>query len=421
MTSRDLAYEPWRLALSRRALIRSGLALCACLLVPRLSRAELVVQRGILGAATDAKLDADVIMTAAVVGHAFERLSAGKNCRFDFEVDLAELNNPESRAVAADVTRHRNVLAKLNGVLERSGLDGAVVIGVTPMWTEGGRIIGGTGDLELTDRDRYTPELPEGVSKQLADLAVNPLVGYQGSGAYTGFVAGRKDGQTGLMSTFRHNIPTGDDWGRRWHPPSDVTIDAAVGEGSDQRTWGMIGDNAAQETLRQQGMHFDGAAPVPGTDIVGYTHGMIQAVYDVVWRKDGTPYEIAVGTKTTKLASCFPCSVFMEATGFPASSTHLGKGASWAPLYPTAATTQHNAWREANALWYAYCRSILTSGVAAIQRAEGHLAETHAPSFAALQQHLARYGDAMSFANLILDALSVHDGEAKRIERTLQG
>jgi len=61
---------------------------------------------------------------------------------------------------------------------------------------------------------------------------------------------------------------------------------------------------------------------------------MIQAIYDSA--RTGpwcTPYEIAVGTETTKLASCFTCTLFMYANGYPPSAIHLGQGASWVPFY----------------------------------------------------------------------------------------
>jgi hypothetical protein len=53
-------------------------------------------------------------------------------------------------------------------------------------------------------------------------------------------------------------------------------------------------------------------------DIVAYTHGMIQAIYNgYSLGPSCTPYEIAVGAVTTKMASCPPCTLFMVAQGYP--------------------------------------------------------------------------------------------------------
>ena len=69
---------------------------------------------------------------------------------------------------------------------------------------------------------------------------------------------------------------------------------------------------------------------------MGYTHGMIQAIYKAYSLGPScAPYEIAVGDQTTKMASCVPCTLFMLAQGYPPTSTHLGRGESWAPLYET--------------------------------------------------------------------------------------
>lgn len=40
-------------------------------------------------------------------------------------------------------------------------------------------------------------------------------------------------------------------------------------------------------------------------------------------------FEVALGSNTTKVSSCLPCSLFMMANGRPASSTHLGRGDNW--------------------------------------------------------------------------------------------
>lgn len=415
---------------------------------------SLVKQRGILSANSDAAKDADVIMTAAVVGWAWSRLSNPdtnrRHAKIDLEVvDSRKLTEQQLQSQTADVDLHKSVIGRINQLLVASGLKSneLVQLGVTPIWTVGGRITGGTGDKDPLNPYRYDPPLPDGYAAKLYLLATNPatahLMGYQGRGAYTGFVDGRTDGQTALMCTYRHNVPLDDAYGRRWHPV----------EAQQDKTWGMIGNNQTQDHedpdetkqgLKQWGMHFEGPPPTPNKDIVGYTHGLPQAIYDVHFHKrandtgpkktpynPGTPYEIAVGKQTTKLASCFPCSVFMEATGHTASSTHLGRGESWSPLYPPAnpTTTQHQAWQECNTLWQGYCKTIIDAGLRCLMHDNASLVNNDwRASVAALNAYLndSTHGvnrtpntAPQAYANVILDALTVHDGEVKRLNRTL--
>ncbi|MGX5817983.1 hypothetical protein ACWKWU_07295 [Chitinophaga lutea] len=408
------------------------------------------VRKGILSDTTDPVLDADVIMTAAVVGHAYQRLNSGKNCRFDLEVPFIVQQNglPQidlsGNGVAQQVADHHNALSKINKALANGGLPTSKVaqLGITPFYGVDGTkvIIGGSGDKDVTDADRYDPGVwSSDLSKELYDTALgnkkddqgHPIhVGYQGFGAYTGFVDGRKGGQTNLMSTYRFKAdPT-----NRWIPTfPNPTLDAQIGAAPDQRVaWGLLLKNKDQDSLKQQGMYFQdedtarGGTPLTDKDIVGYVHGMIQAVYDVEWRKGGVPYEIAVGDKTTKLASCFTCSIFMEATGHPASSTHLGKGESWCVLHPTATpavTPQDKARQACNDKWAAYCQQILTHGMACLVSQKANLLnQTHNVSFATLKAFLANKNtpqNAYDFANLILDAVTVSQKEYLRVINTI--
>jgi hypothetical protein len=432
-------------------------------------------QQGILSESTNPFLDADVIMTAAVVGHAYARLSAGKNCCFDVELELREVDRREQNNRQA-LNELQSVINKINTALIGSIDLGRQLarVGVTPNYNREGevvRISGGTGDLPLHDLHRYYPDMPKGWALALYKIANE--VGYQGRGAYSGFVDRRKGGQTALKSTVRIKVPDGE-LAKRWLPnersyktagnndKKENRLGASLGAGSNERIWGMIINNAMQEssiadfnryanpepaekeaginntpsalTLRGKGMHFaDGFQHWPknngaldaGKDVVGYTHGMIQAIYDVkLWEnengkgKGGTPYEIAVGNETTKLASCFPCAVFMEANGFPASSTHLGRGESWCPMYPVhtpVSNKQDKARKDCNDKWAVYCSTIMNSGVSLM---DGLVTEDHRASFNALRNSVIRsYG--YTCANLILDALTVHDKEQSRIKRVL--
>ncbi len=396
-------------------------------------------QRGILAPDSDAVHDADVIMTAAVVGHAYTRLSNNSNCAFDIEADT---DPGQDAKMAVNWDRHKRAVAKINKALEtmggqygKPGAGKEAIVGVTPAYDKHGhitRISGGAGDLPLDSPLRYNPPLPTDLAgAKLYALAFDSRVGYQGRGAYTGFVHGRKDGQSNLFSTFRQRVPTS--FGRRWLPnakPKDNN--ASIGLSQDERIWGMIGNNALQDELRRQGMYFKdqdkarGGAGVATGDIVGYTHGMVQAIYDVeMWKAisphehAGTPYEIAVGNETTKLASCFTCAIFMQANGYPASATHLGRGESWLPLYPengNSVSSQDRTRAACNEKWAAYCKTIIDAGIACIER---RLAtDQHKASAAGLKAYLAGK-QPLDYANLVLDAVTVHEHEVVRVDRTL--
>jgi hypothetical protein len=93
---------------------------------------------------------------------------------------------------------------------------------------------------------------------------------------------------------------------------------------ADQLTWEM-------ETI--YGMRFL-TIPQRDHDILAYPHGLIQATCWAYQQGPAyRPYEIAVGNLTTKLASCFTCSLFLYSVGYPPTAIHLGRGESWTPVF----------------------------------------------------------------------------------------
>jgi hypothetical protein len=226
---------------------------------------------------------------------------------------------------------------------------------------------------------------------------------------------------------------------------------------------------------------------------------MIQAIYESAWTGPWcTPYEIAVGTETTKLASCFTCTLFMYANGYPPSAIHLGQGASWVPWYdvrpglsvgvpesdlpaisllhdepvvdkrkdelqseasekfasidviasedderqplmedvpkprrsePYTYAGSANKYQWAtdsviaalNARWHIECRQHLQLGIRVMKQNGGARVETRRRGrIAVLEAFLSdNKDDPYAAANLILDAVTVHDGEVNRIIRTL--
>jgi hypothetical protein len=177
--------------------------------------------------------------------------------------------------------------------------------------------------------------------------------------------------------------------------------------------------------LESQGMAYVGRPPTR-EDIVGYTHGMIQAVYKAyALGPSCVPYEIAVGEETTKLASCFPCTMFITALGYPPSAGHLGRGESWAPLYepynPGAGQEPNESAviRDLNTAWAAACGVWLRYGIGVL--AQARVAPSHAAALDDLSNFVeARRKDPSVAATLILDALTIHGKESERINRTLE-
>ncbi len=64
--------------------------------------------------------------------------------------------------------------------------------------------------------------------------------------------------------------------------------------------------------------------------VFGSIHGMINAMitYGFSQERD-TIFEIALGKNTSKVCSCFPCTIFMKSVDRPPTATHLGAGDNW--------------------------------------------------------------------------------------------
>lgn len=70
-------------------------------------------------------------------------------------------------------------------------------------------------------------------------------------------------------------------------------------------------------------------------------HGMTRAIarFSPLTDSDtrSVRFELALGSATSKVASCIPCSLLMAAVGQPATATHLGRGDNW--NFPTDVDT----------------------------------------------------------------------------------
>jgi hypothetical protein len=404
---------------------------------------------------SDAKKEADVIMTAAAVGFAASYIKNDHPIQFDMD-PLDVPDEGKTKTFNGAVNKIDKAVADY---LHKKGLapKNKVHAGTSPGYTKGAVIVGvyklagqtappSISAPVLTDKGRVLWEKIRTISSDVPQ--------YTGRGAYTGFVDNKNTtGNTdpvGPRSTARFQAPAPGllepDPHPRWLPPMNSPL-WAPRKRKDAGTyvpWGLImGDSAAkdpdqpnatsagnladQSTIEMRdkyGMVFNGE---PTTDdIAAYTHGMIQAIYKAYGLGPScTPYEIAVGDKTKKMASCLTCTLFMSATGYPPTSIHLGRGESWAPLYqpynPNGPTDEHElaVIRDLNNAWYDKCTEFLTTGLEILDN--DHIAADHTASRDAVANYLKTNAEDKTVAGvLILDAVTVHDGETERINRTLK-
>lgn len=403
-------------------------------------------------ASADPACDADVIMTAAVLGFASKQVSQTHPVRFDVEP-----GSPPS-----DWDRFTGIVERIDRAvvdhLRAEGLEpeGGVNAGLSPDHTKGAVIMGvykiagqeapaSVGEPELSPKGQvlYNRIKNEEVSQ------------YTGRGAYTGFVDNwNSEGKTspiGPRPTARFLVPAVEEhhdhanrgWaGSRWLPPVESPLWAdrrRLGTKNSFVPWGMIGgdkawkpgagDNAnladqiSSEMRDRYGMVFNGEPT--NDDIVAYTHGMIHCIYKAyALGPSCAPYEITVGTQTTKLASCLPCTLFMTASGYPPTSIHLGRGESWAPLFapynPGEASepNERGVINDLNYAWCLSCKEFLETGLAILD--DAHIEQSHIKARDALCAYLNAADGDESAAMLILDALTIHDSEANRVDRTLR-
>lgn len=421
------------------------------------------------GPSSDAKIEADVVMTAAALGFAADYIATNRQpLQFDMEPLEVDSGDVERAAYEKKWGLFNSMVAKIDTAvadyLTRKGLVSEKVrAGLTPGYWPGAMIM---GVYVLADQGRPGAVQPDVEGSPLAapvlsekgqalwDRIGTPrssIPQYTGRGAYTGFVDNKNTmGNTdpvGPRSTVRMAAPpTGADGApsERWLPPDGHPLWNPRKRREDDAyvPWGMIGGNRAMEPPRGPNTTVTNAADEieqemrdvygmvfvgePGmTDVATYTHGMIQAIYKAyALGPSCAPYEIAVGDETKKMASCLGCTFFMYAVGYPPTSVHLGSSESWAPLYapynPNGPTepNESGVLRDLNNSWLARCREWLAFGLEILD--DAHIAASHRSSRDAVGEFTeSRAGDPSTAGNLILDALTVHESELNRIARTL--
>lgn len=401
------------------------------------------------------QFEADLIITAVTLGFSIEQRSLGKPVRFDMEAgSQAEWD------AFVDVV-HR-IDSAVSSYFEKTGTStkGNIQPGLTVDHTKGAVIV---GVYDLADHNQHPnvsdPVLSRKGQALYEDIKSEHIQQYTGYGAYTGFVDNHNSiGETdpiGPLSTARFLTPDPYQpdldnaevcWHSRWLPAKDSDAWKSrlrYGVSDSYIPWGLIGgekagirvdkesggltnlaDKTTEEMENYFHMHYEG---YPGeNDSVGYVHGMTQAIYKAYdLGPSCTPYEITVGERTTKLASCLACTVFMTATGYPPTATHLGRGDSWSPLYKPFAPDgseplahEHDVIRDLNTRWAERCSIFLSNGLQALKLAG--VAATHVNALAATYDYLEYHNeDAAVAVSLLLDALTVHGRDWERIARTL--
>lgn len=157
-----------------------------------------------------------------------------------------------------------------------------------------------------------------------AKQAIMGMAWNEENGAYYGIVDDPDTQQGGFVaSSVRRIIPYNGEGGR-WNAQKDYQ--GLIGGAGGVNFEPQHGSFEPQKLIK----NWNGKSGV-----VGYCHGMTWAIQRAKeigpW---ATPYELGVGIKTKKLASCMGCTSFMYATGFPPSAMHIGSAQSWVPLPP---------------------------------------------------------------------------------------
>jgi len=261
------------------------------------------------------------------------------------------------------------------------------------------------------------------------ELAAVPEEGrqllYTGRGAYTG-VHTVKDKRKFWGSSFRHYVPETSD---RWVPKKGYVAWPKNTKDKHIQPWGLI---AGLSSI--VGMEEFGDLDEDPEGVVGYTHGMIQAIYSAAAHGfKGKTIEIASGKVTTKMASCFACTTFMCATSRPPDAIHLGRGESWVPIYPESdgckvltdrvtskkgsLDKMKSATKYLNDKWHNKCSIWLYWGTTI---SNDCVNKSHKQAWDRVKKFAAaNKKKGAKSANLFLDALTVHCSDVDRVKRTL--
>lgn len=407
-----------------------------------------------------AKKQADVIVVATIVGFCGTRALLNQPFSLDLQDEEGDLapNSKEANDFLRAAQRWNLVLGTIEEVLDglhalvkdtdhpdnltQRSIHDAVDWGVAPTKEEVSNegktstITGSTGGDALSPAVRWRKPWNDPIEGKTPE--------YSSFGAYTGIcddpLAKRMEGQEILtpprypsqpyeIAGYNSDKSHATNWSRRYRP-KDITA-WQNGARKGNVGYGVINKSNADPPPEGFGFSVD---PVDGK-VVGYVHGMSQGMVESIRKGPWcVAHEHAIGDRTTKLASCFPCTTFMYACGFPPSSTHLGRGESWVP--PQKADSDENrkvssalAVDTVNVLWNIQVHYYLELGCKLLEAyftGDGprHPNNVYAEivgqvkavvdKFKASELNLMKNG-----GNLFLDALVYHDKDTYRLMKVL--
>lgn len=375
------------------------------------------------------QLDADVVVVSVLAGFLATRVRLGQPTSIYIE---SERGKPAETLQSLE--KHDTSIDRLSKVLKAKGYDPAAIGGFSVFFTPH------YDSASITTRDFVITGRPGGAGlfdkhkaiEGAESLAfVRDLLGgashFVERGAYYGVIDDPITDQVRMVSTTRRLIKY-DAEGRRWNAkslfhglirgdnsgPQAAAAEDTGGKGS----WGSF----EKSNLIQNWMG--------DSRVLGYCHGMNWAIMHCKlvgpWT---TPYEVALGTKTSKLASCFGCTTFMYATGYPPSAIHLGRAESWVPLPTNPNDNPDYSNPESarvidglNALWASDVAGYLLVGSEIVAGGGEFDAEPKRRAMAlnaAVKGRITSSGK-LAAANLFLDALTQHKSEIDRLKSLLR-
>jgi hypothetical protein len=371
------------------------------------------------GSTEETSIEADVIVTSTVLGLFASEVLRGHDVLIGYGEEK-------------DRGDHEKMKAKLDRALRGYGVGNRIKIELTPeyrAWKGGGGAsvraitasggVGGQRHIEMSTK-----------AMQFArELQANTQGGEDGNGgvqgergAYYGIVD--HPTEVRMISTTRRLIKYGGDEGKRWSRDIDahgmIEMQMKLFEkGEPAWSYGSIGalDTAFEQSLSK------GLFPKNGDGVVGYCHGMNWAIMHTALLGGGTAYEVAVGFETSKLASCFGCTTFMYANGAPPSYMHFGRAESWVPIPCNAKDNPDYTGDKTGTIdalhmnWAGAVAGYLENG-ASLLKACGS-SDAYKKAAAALAGALDKRPKSVEKANLFLDALTIHDSDLKRVNRSI--
>lgn len=366
------------------------------------------------------QVESDTIVMATLLGFLVARVALRQPVTISFEHpgDFHEwLAKREALGKALD---------KLRAVLKAGGHDPGLTglqLSTTPLYdadNSSGRSVAITG-MSGGALEPFVLRGREFSSERMASYVKGILRGLkdrQELGAYYGVVddpVGQESANF-MASSVRRLIEYNGDEGPRWK--------------SGAAFHGLIGANGGNRPAdsKPQAGSFEPAHLIQSWSgqgkVVGYCHGMSWAIMMAkVMGPWATPFEVAIGEKTTKLASCFGCTTFMYATGFVPSAIHLGSAESWVPLPPDGGGAQYEGWSHVdrmasalNELWARDVSQYLKIG-ARLMRTSTLVKAPAKEAAKKLDSLVLRRtnSDERAAANLFLDALTRHKNDLKRL------